>query len=71
MKKNVKKYSTQEVAVMCKCKDRTAQKWAAENKVKFTGGGFRKDYEWTETNIKRFKARPRPGRRWAKKGEAE
>jgi len=72
MKKKAKKYSTQEVAAMCGCIDRTAQKWAAANNVEFTGSGvYRKDYEWTETDIERFKERPRPGRRWAKKGEAE
>ena len=69
MKKKVKTYSTQEVAVMCRCVDRTAQKWAAENNVKYTGEANRKDYHFTMADIERFKRRPKPGRRWPEKEE--
>jgi hypothetical protein len=63
-KKKTKIYKTAEVTVMCECDKSTAQKWAKANNVKFIGSGRRKDYEWTEADIKRFKERPRPGRRW-------
>jgi len=76
MKKKIKIYSTNEVIALLNknkdpeqkdCKPRTAQKWAAANNVKFTGSGKRKDYQWMEADIKRFKERPRPGRRWPPK----
>jgi hypothetical protein len=63
-KKKVKIYKTAEVTVLCECDNSTAQKWAKANNVNFIGVGRRKDYEWTESDIKRFKERPRPGRRW-------
>lgn len=65
-KKEEKKYSTKEVAVLCECEDRTVRKWAAaDGNVFFTGAGNRKDYRLTKADIERFKSRPRPGRRWS------
>ena len=66
-----KKYSAQEVAAMCGCGDRAVQKWAAKNGVKYAGEGFRKVYHFTENDIKRFKGRPRPGRRYDKEAGGE
>jgi len=65
MKKTVNKHTVKEVAVLCSCSDRTVRKWAAANNVQFIGeGDRRKDYRFTNADIKRFIARPKPGRRW-------
>jgi hypothetical protein len=57
-------YSPAYVAALCGCVPRTARQWAADNGVSFTGEGRRKDYHFTKADIERFKARPKPGRRW-------
>jgi hypothetical protein len=59
--------STNTVAALCVCQPITARKWAAAHGVQFIGSGYRKDYLWTDADIERFKARPKPGRRWPKK----
>jgi hypothetical protein len=62
-------YSVNKVAAMCDCEPRTARKWAAANGVRFTGEGNRKNYHFTDTDVDRFRQRPRPGRRWPEKEE--
>jgi uncharacterized protein YjcR len=63
-------YSTKEVANQCGCTPRTVQKWAAANKVSYTGEGRRKDYHFTKAEIELFTQRPRPGRRWPEKEDS-
>jgi hypothetical protein len=41
---------------------RTANKWAAEYGVEYTGEGRRKTYVWTEDDLNQFIARPPKGR---------
>jgi len=43
--------------VKIKVKLRNVQLWAANNRVKFTGEGRRKNYDFTEADYKRFKNR--------------
>ena len=43
-----------EVAKKYKLKVRNVQLWAANNGVGYTGEGRRKDYNFTEADIKRF-----------------
>ena len=49
----------------------TAQKWAQKNgidAIRSLNGGI-VTYLWSEDDITRFLARPRPGRRWHKEEE--
>jgi hypothetical protein len=59
--------STETVAALCECEAITARRWAAANGVPFIGSGYHKNYLWTAADIERFKARPKPGRRWPEK----
>jgi DNA-binding transcriptional MerR regulator len=43
-----------DVADRLNMKVRRIQKWAAENGVKYTGEGRRKNYDFTEADIARF-----------------
>jgi len=49
-----------EVAQTEGCARNTAQKWAQNNNVLYTGGA----YFFTGADIERFRQRPKPGRRW-------
>ena len=53
-------YSTKQIAEMEECGDSTARRWAQENGLKKIG----KDFVWTNADIKRFRKRDKPGRRW-------
>lgn len=51
-----------EVAKKYGVKVRIVQRWAANNGVKFTGEGRRKNYDFSESDIKRFlKRKTTPG----------
>ena len=51
-----------EVAKKYKMKVRNVQLWAANNGVKFTGEGRRKNYDFTDADIQRFlKRKTTPG----------
>ncbi|GAB6392924.1 MAG: helix-turn-helix domain-containing protein [Treponematales bacterium] len=56
--------TTDEVAQRCNCTAETARMWAAANGMAYIGSGRRKTYNFTEADIKRFRQRPKPGRRW-------
>ena len=66
---NMEIISTEEVATREECDPRTARKWAADNGVQFVGQAYHKNYLWTEADIKRFREREKPGRRWPEKEE--
>jgi DNA-binding transcriptional MerR regulator len=64
-----KTYTSSEVAEICNSKQQTVLKWSQNNNVNFIGEGRRKTYLFTESDIDRFKERPKPGRRWDKEVE--
>ena len=59
--------TSQEVAARCGVANITVIKWAAANSVAYVGEGKRKTYTWTDADVKRFKDREKPGRRWPEK----
>ena len=64
------KILTADVATKLGVKQSTAQKWAAKNGVEaILGSNTVVLYLWSEEDIARFLARPKPGRRWHKEEE--
>jgi hypothetical protein len=61
------KLSTMDVRQLCGTAHITAAKFAAKNGVSYTGEGYRKNYVWTLGDVRRFRAREKPGRRWGEK----
>jgi hypothetical protein len=61
-----KTYSSTDVATLCAVKQITVLKWAQKNNIDYAGVGQGKVYLFTDSDIVRFKNRPKPGRRWNK-----
>ena len=50
----MKYYTTKEVAEKAGTQPAITRRWAMDNGVSFVGEGFRKNYLWTEKDLKAF-----------------
>lgn len=50
----MKYYATKEVAEKAGTQPAITRRWAMDNGVSFVGEGFRKNYLWTEKDLKAF-----------------
>lgn len=62
-------FKTTQVCAMCNCHISTAIKWAGLNHVQAVReeGINRMAYQWQQSDIEKFMARPKPGKRAKKK----